>query len=53
MFQMPFAPIISTTAVYSHMVFYGFGMFYSIEQVLVLGHFDTLAQSVTDFSRTK
>jgi hypothetical protein len=26
---------------------YGFGVFYSIEQVLVLGHFDTLARSVT------
>jgi hypothetical protein len=28
---------------------YGFGVFYSIEQVLVLGHFDTLAWSVTDW----
>jgi hypothetical protein len=28
--------------------FYGFGVFYSIEQALVLGHFDTLARSVTD-----
>jgi hypothetical protein len=27
--------------------FYGFGVFYSIVQVLVLGHFDTLARSVT------
>jgi hypothetical protein len=27
---------------------YDFGVFYSIEQVLVLGHFDTFARSVTD-----
>jgi hypothetical protein len=32
----------------SRFFFYGFGVFYSIEQVLVLGHFDTLARSVTE-----
>jgi hypothetical protein len=30
--------------------FYGFGVLYSIEQVLVLGHFGTLARSVIDQS---
>jgi hypothetical protein len=29
--------------------FNGFGVFYSIEQVLVLGQFDSLAQSVIDY----
>jgi hypothetical protein len=50
MFRLLIAPIIwSTTAMYSHGFFNGFGVFYSIEQVLVLGHFDTLARSVTDY----
>jgi hypothetical protein len=44
-FGVLFAPIIrSTTAAYSHR----FGVFIPLEQVLVLGHFNTLARSVTD-----
>jgi hypothetical protein len=50
MFRMLLSPIIrSTTVVHSHRFFYGFGVFCSIEQVLLLGQFDTLARSVTDY----
>jgi hypothetical protein len=45
---MLFATVIRSTTAVTTIGFYGFGVFYSIERVLVLGHFDTLARSVID-----
>jgi hypothetical protein len=48
---MLFTPIIrSTTTVYSHRFFYGFGVFYSIEQVLVLGLVYGIKHTKTTYS---